>query len=149
ASRRPPTITQRHELPVMQEPDDGLAWLRGERANLVAVSAFAVRNGLPAHAIGISATIWAYLLWHNYQLQDAHAVHTDAVRAARATEDRDAEAEAIANLGRMYHQWDRGHEALDHFEQSLRLRPEDKDPYWAAGVVSSIGAVYAGWGRLD
>ncbi len=149
ASTRPATLVTRHAIPSMSERADGLAWLRIEMPNLIALSGYAAQHGWPSFATRLSATIWLFLLWNNDNLQLAQTVHENALHAARAIRDRGAEADAIVNLGRVCATWDSADEALDYFEHALAMLRENGDRHKAAAVVSGIGALYFDWGRYE
>ena len=72
-------------------------WLDAERANLVAVTVAAGRQGWPQHAIGLAQTVSHYLDTGCY-FADAVAVHSSALAAARLCGDRSAEAIALEHL---------------------------------------------------
>jgi DNA-binding SARP family transcriptional activator len=149
ASRRRSTSITRFEIPPMLSPADGSSWLQTEKSNLVALSGYAVRHGSSEYAIAISDTIWNYLHTYNHDHHDARVVHENALEAARAVGDMAAEAAALANLGRMYTQWDRHTEALNYLDRALEIVRAIGDRFASAGVARSVGWLYTKLGRFD
>ncbi|HEV2887773.1 MAG TPA: NB-ARC domain-containing protein [Jatrophihabitans sp.] len=72
-------------------------WLDAERANLVAVTVHAGRQGWPQHAIGLAETL-AHYLDSGGHVAEALLMHGSALAAARLCDDRAAEAIAVENL---------------------------------------------------
>jgi hypothetical protein len=74
------------------------SWLDAERANLVALTVHAGRQGWPQHAIGLAQTVSHYLD-SGCHFAEALAVHDSALAAARLCGDRAAEMIAAEQLG--------------------------------------------------
>jgi DNA-binding SARP family transcriptional activator/Tfp pilus assembly protein PilF len=112
--------------PPVADPGQARAWLDAERAVLVAVTAHAGIHGWPGHTTRLAATISRYLVTGAHNLE-AVAIHGHALRAARHTRDRNAEATALIDLGEV--RWRLGHsaqEAAPH-EQALTVLRETGD----------------------
>ncbi|MBA2894041.1 AfsR/SARP family transcriptional regulator [Nonomuraea soli] len=90
-----PAVPRPHtpEVP-LATPDQALAWLDAERANLLAISHTADDNQLCL----LSAVLDPYLDSRAHHA-DALALHTRAARAAKALGDRNREARAVVSLG--------------------------------------------------
>ncbi len=73
------------------------SWLDAERANLVALTLLAARQGWAEHAIELAATVSSYLE-SGCHFSEALAVHDGALTAARSCGDRAAEVLALDNL---------------------------------------------------
>lgn len=80
-------------------------WLEVERVNLAATVRLAAERGFPRHAISLSGVLSRYLHERAHHAE-ARVVHGYALRAARATHDRAAEAAALNHLGLV--QWASG-----------------------------------------
>jgi DNA-binding SARP family transcriptional activator/tetratricopeptide (TPR) repeat protein len=90
----PPPAT----VPELPDPTRALAWLRDERASLLACLDHATQASQHARVIGLTAGI-AALLRYDGPWADAITRHTIAVRAARRLGDRPGQASALHHLG--------------------------------------------------
>ncbi len=121
-------------------------WLRAERANLLAIAAYAVGHGWPTHAIKLAATIFRYRATGHY---DAAAMHLLACRAAAQTGQQAAAgsarimlAEALAAQGQL-------RRAAGHLRQAGRLCREAGDRVGEARALASLGAIRYDQGRYE
>jgi hypothetical protein len=97
AEPRPPMpLTTRAEA-VPPDPAAAQAWLDAERPTLLTVAGAAVREW-PAHVAALATVLWRDLFFGGHQTE-ALTMHELAIRAARATGDRQAEAMTLVNLG--------------------------------------------------
>jgi len=141
--RIPPAATP---VPPVTDPAAARAWLDAERANLVAVTAYAAGCGWPAHATRLAATLFRYLAAGSY-CQEAITIYTHARAAARQTGDHAAEATALSHVAGVYWQQSRYQQATDHLRQALALSRRAGDRGREAGTLSSLGIICAAQGR--
>jgi DNA-binding SARP family transcriptional activator len=146
ADRRPAAGTPG---PAPELPDTlrALAWIRSERANLLAtVTDVSVP---PVHRVGLTAAL-ASLLLHDGPWQRGAALHEAAARAAAELGDRRGEAEAL---------WDQGRTegllltngpgyATSLLEQSLSVFREIGDRLGEANALHSISSICYSVGDL-
>ncbi|MFI6316864.1 BTAD domain-containing putative transcriptional regulator [Nonomuraea sp. NPDC050556] len=93
-------------------------WLTAERANLLAVAAHA-----PAHAVPLSAILWRFLD-SGAHYADGQALHTHALNAAT---DASGRAGALRALGITAFRLGQYAQALETYEQALRLHQQLTD----------------------
>jgi tetratricopeptide (TPR) repeat protein len=147
--RRPdPPVRVDLSVPDLSEPAAARAWLDAERANLVAITAFAAQHGWPAHASRLAAVVWRYLYAGAHHV-DALTIHTHALQAARQENDRSGEAAAIHNIGRVYWRWGRHDTAREHFEQALAIYQEVGRHSEVGSVLNNLGNLFDLLGRFD
>jgi tetratricopeptide (TPR) repeat protein len=120
-TRRRPCIP-RPPSPVapMADAAAALRWLDSERANIVAAAGYAADHGWPAHATLLSSTLDRYLSF-GYHLPEAASLHDHALRAARASGDRSAEAATLSHLGVVETMQNRFSQAADYHRQAMML----------------------------
>jgi class 3 adenylate cyclase/tetratricopeptide (TPR) repeat protein len=85
-------------VPVLAGQDEGLAWLRAERANLIACLDHATGTGQRARVIALTVGITT-LLRQDGPWAEAIARHVTALRAAQHLGDRVGQANALHDLG--------------------------------------------------
>jgi tetratricopeptide (TPR) repeat protein len=117
-ARRPVLPIAPVPVPDFEGERQALAWLDEERGDVVAVVAHAASEGWPAHAIGLSATLFRYLET-GAQVPDAITIHRHARRAAQQTGDQRAEATTLNSLGVIALRQGRFPQAVSHFEEAL------------------------------
>jgi DNA-binding SARP family transcriptional activator/Tfp pilus assembly protein PilF len=126
--------------PPVADPDQARAWLDAERAVLVAVTAQAGLQGWPGHATRLAATLSRYLVTgaHN---TEAVSIHGHALRAARRTCDRGAEATALIDLGEV--RWRLGHSSQEaaRYERALAILRETGDRSGEARAHGNLGLI--------
>ena len=109
STRRPQVAgLSRTHLPPLHTPEAARAWLDDERTNLTSAVALTetgeTAQRLEARAIELAAVVERYLNF-GHHLADALTVHLSALRAARRSGDRSAEATALTHLG--FIEWER------------------------------------------
>ncbi|MGK5681278.1 tetratricopeptide repeat protein [Actinoplanes sp. URMC 104] len=149
---------ERHRRPVLEprdvagpdlsDPKAALHWLDTERATLVAVCLHAARNGWPAHAVRLAATLYTYLDNGGYPA-DAITVHSAARQAAVQSGDLAGEAGALISLGVVYWQLGRHPEALTHLTASLELFRQLGDGRGQARALGNLGVVHNAFGDQE
>ncbi len=118
-SRRPRLAPSAGELAPVRTAAAARAWLDTERANLVVVAAHACEHDRP-HAVTLSAVIERYLTFGRH-LTEAMTLHNHALRSARRSGDRHAEATALSHLGFLEWEWGRSRRAADYQRRALEL----------------------------
>ncbi|MFE4263762.1 tetratricopeptide repeat protein [Streptomyces sp. NPDC056883] len=83
-------------MPVLGDAERSAAWMRAERANLLASVEYAAHHGYPAHAIRLPAAMQEFLRSQGHW-NEALTLHQTALDAARATGDRAGQAEVHGN----------------------------------------------------
>ncbi|UQX03421.1 tetratricopeptide repeat protein [Streptomyces sp. RerS4] len=124
-----------------QDEAEAIAWLDGERANLMATGQYAAEHDWLAHTGQLAATLHRYLLGHAHQA-DALALGGLALRAARRSGDTAAEARTLIDLGQVHFWWHGAYEqAAEHYRHALDLAREIGDQGVAAGALQALGGV--------
>jgi tetratricopeptide (TPR) repeat protein len=83
--------------PAAQDAGQTLAWIRAERANLLACLAYATEVGQRSRVVALTAAL-ASILHRDGPWADAIIRHTTAIQAARTVGDRLGEANALSDL---------------------------------------------------
>jgi DNA-binding SARP family transcriptional activator len=96
------------------------AWLRDERANLVACSRYAAEYDLPAYAVRFSAVLATYLK-QSAHWDDAARVHETARQICQRTGDRHGEARAALELSLVRARTGHYDSSLEHGQTALRI----------------------------
>ncbi|GIF35737.1 AfsR/SARP family transcriptional regulator [Actinoplanes xinjiangensis] len=133
-------------VPVAGDPDAARAWLEAERPNLAAVCTNGAAHGWYRHTIELAGTMFRYLDAGG-PVAEAATVTASAVAAARAVGDRDAQARALSNLGRLHRRQGRLLEAAETYRQALLLYADLGDAAAEALVLRNLGSV--DWRRGD
>ncbi len=117
------------------------AWLDVERANLLAVAAFAEDHGWPRHAQRLSTVLYPYL--------DALALHgealalaTYALNASRSLGDEAGEAPALLDCVTMNWRMGRYDDAEPRTRRALALVRASGDRYGEARAINRLGNVF-------
>jgi tetratricopeptide (TPR) repeat protein len=132
-------------LPAVTGEGTARAWLDDERCNLVTVAGYAAGHGWPAHTIGLSSTLYRYLVGGH--LSDAVAVHGHAVRAAREAGDVTGQARALNSLGVAHLRLGRYGPAAEHIRGALELFRRTGDRCGEAGMLNNLAEVDSRTGR--
>jgi class 3 adenylate cyclase/tetratricopeptide (TPR) repeat protein len=85
-------------VPALASQEQALAWIRAERANLIACLDYAAGTGQHARIIALTAGLAAVLAGDG-PWAEATTRHATAVRSARHIGDRPGQATALINLG--------------------------------------------------
>jgi DNA-binding SARP family transcriptional activator/tetratricopeptide (TPR) repeat protein len=117
--------------------DEALRWLDNEVDNLMATA----DSSAPSYVTALSKTTWRYLDLRGHY-DDALALHSLAIQAARAAGDRLTEADAQRFTGAMYFRTARGTESIRHTERALRLYRELGDLAGEGAAVNNLAAAY-------
>ena len=94
------SVTPPAAVPELPDPAHALAWLRAERANLLACVDYATHFSQGSRVAGLTASL-ASLLRLDGPWSDAAILHANAAAAAQQVGDRLGEANALHDLGVM------------------------------------------------
>ncbi|MEV4708372.1 BTAD domain-containing putative transcriptional regulator [Actinoplanes sp. NPDC049316] len=127
-------------VPAAGDPDAARAWIEAERPNLAAVCTYGAAHGWYQHTVALAETLFRYLDAGG-PVTEAAAVTASAVSAAQALGDRDAQARALSDLGRLHRRQGRLHEAAVTYRQALNLYADLGDRASEALVLRNLGSV--------
>jgi tetratricopeptide (TPR) repeat protein len=127
-----------------------LDWLEAERANLLAaIRQAAATPGVPgAIAIQLAHALFGMFSVRSHW-QDWVRVNQTALAIARQLGDRDAQAQAQADLGFAYCSQSRYAEAVAYTRESLAIRRALGDRLGQGASLNNLGIVYERQGRLE
>ncbi|MCS7478914.1 hypothetical protein ACFFQW_36280 [Umezawaea endophytica] len=133
-------------VPVVEEPEDALAWFDAERATLVATAVRAAGFGRPEVAWLLTDLARGYFYFHGH-LSDWLTASEAALEAAAS----DRYGEFVARRGLALAHWRGGGLALavDEFTKALHLAREVGTPLDVGAVLSNYAIVNWDLGSLD
>lgn len=137
---RPTVTAPPGSTPLVTEPAAARSWLDAERANLVAIAAYAADHGWPNHATRLARTVFRYLDSGGYYTE-AIVIHSHARRAARLAGDRAAEASALRSLALVDVWQGRFGQATGHLNEALALCRQAGDLPEEARALRLLGNV--------
>ncbi|WP_338496213.1 BTAD domain-containing putative transcriptional regulator [Streptomyces sp. SJL17-4] len=127
--------------PTPRDGAEAIAWLDGERANLMAAGQYATEHDRRPHTSRLAATLHRYLLGHAHQA-DALTLHGLALRDSRRSGDTTAEARTLIDVGEVLFWWHGAYErAAEHYREALGLARESGDQVAAARALQNLGDV--------
>ncbi|MFI7544425.1 AfsR/SARP family transcriptional regulator [Actinoplanes sp. NPDC049599] len=129
------------ETPAAGDPDAARNWIEAERPNLAAACTYAAAHGWYRHAVDLAGTLFRYLDAGG-PVAEAVTVTTSAVAAARALGDRDAQARALSDLGRLHRRQGRLGEAAETYRQALVLYADLGAQAAEAVALRNLGSVH-------
>jgi tetratricopeptide (TPR) repeat protein/transcriptional regulator with XRE-family HTH domain len=135
---RPAVDPQPTGLPPLAEPAAARRWLDEHRAAIVPLIGYATDHGWPDDAIRLAATVFRYLEGGGYYPEVVTA-YGHALRAARLTGDRVAEAEALNNLTVVDLRQGRYEDAISNLGQALELYRACDDVPGQGKVLGNLG----------
>ena len=121
-------------------PEGAKAWLRADRANLLACVEHAAAHGFPEHAIALSAALATYLE-RSARWRDAASMHEIARRACLRIGDRRGVARAELELSVVRSRTGPYDEALAHAQRALRGFRELGDRLGEADTLDQLARV--------
>jgi tetratricopeptide (TPR) repeat protein/transcriptional regulator with XRE-family HTH domain len=126
--------------PALADPEQALAWVRAERASLLACLDYATRTGQHARVIALTIGI-AGLLRRDGPRAEAISRHAAAIEAALYLGDRLGQANALSDLGDV--QWLTGdyRAAVQALKQALRIYRDLGDQLGQANALTYLGIV--------
>jgi DNA-binding SARP family transcriptional activator len=143
AHRRPRIAAAAAVMPAMPGEADARAWLDHERANLTAVVVHCAGHGWPAHATGLGATLFRYLMTGSH-LPEALIIYGHGVQAARQSGDLAAEAAALNGLGGIGMMNGRFRDAAGHYQGALERYRQCGDRTGEARILQNLGSTEQG-----
>jgi DNA-binding SARP family transcriptional activator/tetratricopeptide (TPR) repeat protein len=129
------------ETPAMGDPDAARSWIEAERPNLAATCIYGAAHGWHRHAVDLAETLFRYLDAGG-PVAEAVTVTAAAAAAARAVGDREAQARALTNLGRLHRRQGQLDRAADTYRQALTLYAGAGDRAAEAGALRNLGSVH-------
>jgi tetratricopeptide (TPR) repeat protein/DNA-binding XRE family transcriptional regulator len=127
-------------VPALGDQVKALAWLRAERANLLACLDHAGRTGDLARVVAFTAGLSA-LLRIDGPWTDAIGRHTTAVEAARALGNQPAQASALKDLGSIRQLACDYQDATRALREALAIYQKLGDQLGQADALSNLGLV--------
>jgi DNA-binding SARP family transcriptional activator/tetratricopeptide (TPR) repeat protein len=127
--------------PAAGDPEAARAWIEAERPNLAATCTYGAAHGWPRHAISLAGTLFRYLDAGG-PVAEAVTVTASAVAAARAVGDRDAQARALSDLGRLHRRQGRLAESAETYRQALLLYADLGERAAEAVALRNLGSVH-------
>ena len=125
-------------LPPVENLAAARQWLDAERANLAAAAGHTAAHGWPGHAIRLAAVLFRYLDAGGH-FAEAITIHGHARDAAAQVSDRNAEADALTNLGLADLHQGRYQQATAQLQQALALSRETGDRNRQARALQDLG----------
>ncbi len=135
------------DLPFPAEPGAALAFLEGERANLLPIARFAIEAGRPEVAWQLTYLLTNFYDSHGHWHERVELCHV-GVAAARAIGDPATEGLMLSALGVAYIATRRFDEALHSLHEALPLMRAGGDLRGAGHVHNNIAAAYSGLRRF-
>jgi tetratricopeptide (TPR) repeat protein len=137
-NRRPRIPAPDSPVPLLAGPVRARAWLDTERANLIALAAYAAAGDWPGHVTRLAAILARYLeLGGHYP--EALAIYGYAGRAARDMDDRAAEAAVLNSHAVLDMRMSRYTEAVARLGQVLVLCRQSGDLTSQARALGNLG----------
>jgi len=127
-------------VPVLPDPDQALAWLRAERASLLACLDHATRAGQHPRVIALTAGL-SGLLYRDGPWTDAITWLTGAVAAAESIGDRLGQANALTDLGAVRQLTGDYPVTTQELQRALGIYRELGDRLGQAGALNALGNV--------
>jgi DNA-binding SARP family transcriptional activator/tetratricopeptide (TPR) repeat protein len=127
--------------PAAGDPDAARGWIEAERPNLAATCTYGAAHGWPRHAIALAETLFRYLEAGG-PVAEAVTVTAAAAAAALAIGDREAQARALTNLGRLHRRLGQLDRAAEIYWQALNLHASLRDRAAEAEVLGNLGSVH-------
>jgi DNA-binding SARP family transcriptional activator/Tfp pilus assembly protein PilF len=116
-------------------------WIEAERPNLAATCTYGATHGWYRHTIALAGTLFRYLDAGG-PVAEAVTVTASAVAAARAVGDRDAQARALSDLGRLHRRQGRLGDAAETYKQALLLYADLGERAAEAVALRNLGSVH-------
>jgi len=127
--------------PAAGDPAAARNWIEAERPNLAAACTYASAHGWHRFAIALAGTLFRYLDAGG-PVAEAVTVTASAVSAAVAVGDREAQARALSDLGRLHRRQGRLDEAAGTYRQALTLYADLGDRAAEAVALRNLGSVH-------
>ena len=125
-----------------------LAWLQGERANLIKAVDLAAALGLDAICPQLARLLRGFCEWSGYWA-DVVTVSVPGLAAARASGDESATAGLLSNLGTAYLKLGRIAQGTDCLRRSLEISRGLGDKLGEAMALTNLGLLELGSGPAE
>jgi DNA-binding SARP family transcriptional activator/tetratricopeptide (TPR) repeat protein len=116
-------------------------WIEAERPNLAAACTYGAAHGWHRLAVDLAGTLFRYLDAGG-PVAEAVTVTASAVSAAQALGDRQAQARALSDLGRLHRRQGRLGEAADTYQKALILYADLGERAAEAVALRNLGSVH-------
>jgi DNA-binding SARP family transcriptional activator len=123
------------------DPEAARSWIEAERPNLAATCTYGAAHGWHRHTVDLAATLFRYLDAGG-PVAEAVTVTACAVQAAAALGDREAQALALSNLGRLHRRQGRLGQSSETYRQALILYVDLGARTAEALVLRNLGSVH-------
>jgi DNA-binding SARP family transcriptional activator/tetratricopeptide (TPR) repeat protein len=123
------------------DPEAARNWIEAERPNLAAACTYAAAHGWYRFAVDLAGTLFRYLDAGG-PVAEAVAVTSSAVSAAVALGDREAQARALSDLGRLHRRQGRLDRAAVTYRQALTLYAGLGERAAEAVALRNLGSVH-------
>ncbi len=147
--RRPHIPVPATPVPPLGEPAAARKWLDAERENLAAAAGYMTDHGWPSHATRLATILYRYYLVIAVNYSDALVVYTHALRAARQSGDRAAQADALMNRSTIDDRQGRHQQAASQLRQALAIYRELGDRHGQARALGNLGICLWGQARYQ
>lgn len=136
----PRTPTRRQDIG-FPDPQAALAWLDGERPNLVNAARHSAQHGPQPLAWQLADALRTYF-WYCGHFMPWHAVARAGLTAAENAGDQLAQAVMHTNIGALSWRQDNYDQAIEHYTTAQRLARQLGHADLEAAALSSLGGVY-------
>jgi DNA-binding SARP family transcriptional activator/tetratricopeptide (TPR) repeat protein len=126
---------------VKGDPGAARNWIEAERPNLAATCTYAAAHGWHRLAVNLAGTLFRYLDAGG-PVAEAVTVTASAVSAAVALGDREAQARALSDLGRLHRRQGRLAESAETYRQALDLYADLGERAAEAVALRNLGSVH-------
>lgn len=123
------------------DPDAARRWIEAERPNLAAACTWGAAHGWHRHTVALAETLFRYLDAGG-PVAEAVTVTASAVTAARSAGDREAQARALSNLGRLHRRQGHLERAAATYRQALTLYADLGEHAAQALALRNLGSVH-------
>jgi tetratricopeptide (TPR) repeat protein/transcriptional regulator with XRE-family HTH domain len=139
---------ERHRRPAVAQPAgltsafaseaQAMAWLRSQRANLIAAIMYGTGHGWPGEAARLAELLFRYLDV-DAQFADAISIYRSVHRAARGVGDVAAQAASVLNLGNIYLHQGHYRQGIARLGEALSLLNRTADVTGQARALAGLG----------
>ncbi|GLY99411.1 XRE family transcriptional regulator [Actinoplanes sp. NBRC 103695] len=123
------------------DSDAARRWIEAERPNLAAACTYGAAHGWHQHTVALAETLFRYLDAGG-PVAEAVTVTASAVTAARSAGDREAQARALSNLGRLHRRQGHLERAAATYRQALVLYADLGEHAAQALALRNLGSVH-------
>jgi tetratricopeptide (TPR) repeat protein len=146
--RSPGPVAAPPGIPPMADATAARSWLNGEMACLVRVTGFAADSGWHSHATRLALVLFRHLEVSG-RYAEGEIIFCHALRAATMAGDRDAEADALTNMGLVDLRRGGNQRASIRLQDALEIYRALGDRRGMSRVLNNLGIVALQQGRYD